>query len=383
MLGMFDTPVLAGRKLLFNGALTTEATFTRASSAYAWVNNVFTSFATNVPRFGSYEGGDTYTGFVTEGAGTNLCLQSQAINTSPWLAVAGASVTANTVVSPDGTQNADTLTFDAQINSRVEQSLENLGLGITVTMSVYLRVASGTRTVRVGIDDSGSYYTDVVVTSAWQRFSVTTEVLPFVGGAAYPRISNSPDSAAGDVYVWGFQVEVNSFATTYIPTTSAAVTRAADVCAIASLNTKPWWNAAAGTYLVNYKSNAGNSSYFYIVSADNGGSGERVEVRQSAATVVEGNVVTSSTDFPITGTTVAGTATKAAYAFAAADYAMSVNAAAVTTGSTPATIPSSLVNLRIGQIVGGSGITSFYGTIQSITYYPRRLPNATLQNITA
>jgi hypothetical protein len=76
ILTLMKRSALSGHKLINNGVITDEATFTRASSATCFVNGVLTSFATNTPRFGTLVGSN-YKGFIFEGARTNLCINSE------------------------------------------------------------------------------------------------------------------------------------------------------------------------------------------------------------------------------------------------------------------------------------------------------------------
>ena len=75
----------------------------------------------------------------------------------------------------------------------------------------------------------------------------------------------------------------------------------------------------------------------------------------------------------------ANTVFKIAGAYKANDFAASANAATALT-DTSGTVPS-IASFAIGN--GGSSAAYFNGTIRSISYYPTRLPNATLQSITA
>ena len=54
-------------------------------------------------------------------------------------------------------------------------------------------------------------------------------------------------TATQDFYVWGAQIEEGSFATSYIPTASSSVTRAADVAEITGTNFSSFYNQSEGT----------------------------------------------------------------------------------------------------------------------------------------
>ena len=64
---------------------------------------------------------------------------------------------------------------------------------------------------------------------------------------AFTRRGATHDETLTQAYVWGCQVEVGSFATSYIPTTDSAVTRAADLAEISGTNFSSWYNPDAST----------------------------------------------------------------------------------------------------------------------------------------
>ena len=70
------------------------------------------------------------------------------------------------------------------------------------------------------------------------------------------RIQVRPTNASSDTYatdgqsggcIWGAQLEVGSFLTSYIPTTTAVLTRKADLCLVNNL--PGWFNASQGTWI--------------------------------------------------------------------------------------------------------------------------------------
>jgi hypothetical protein len=51
----------------------------------------------------------------------------------------------------------------------------------------------------------------------------------------------------GSIHIWGAQLEEGAFPTSYIPTTTAAVTRSADLASITGSAFSGWYNSTAGT----------------------------------------------------------------------------------------------------------------------------------------
>lgn len=171
------------------------------------------------------------------------------------------------------------------------------------------------------------------------------------------------------------QLEQGSFATSYIPTTNATVTRALDSLSIPS---GAWGNATTGTFYVEAPKslNQGVSSRYYAFINGN------AQVSLINGTNVGGYVTDSS------GTSIAsfnsaalttGTTFKDALAYTDNDFSEVVN------GGTPMTdtsgTMSSLSTLVIGNNSGG-GTRSINSSISKLKYYPVRVPNAQSQLLT-
>ena len=229
-------------------------TATRVNSA-----GLIESVANNVPRL-DYSNG-TCPSILVEPQRTNLLQYSEQINNAAWIKDNSPTITTNIATAPDGTISADGIqaadasnfktinqTFAVSSNSTITASVfikketsETYygGLGIifygtsTKTCFVAFKAVTGegavigsNLTAIIKVDDYGNYW----------RLSVTTTdngsnaSLDLYYYATLSTTFTGLSAGAGSVRtIWGLQLEAASYPTSYIPTTSAAVTRNADV----------------------------------------------------------------------------------------------------------------------------------------------------------
>lgn len=239
----------------------------------------------------------TLLGYQAEGARTNLCLQSQTFDTT-W-SVTSITITADSVAAPDGTTTADRVNITAGTTAKYI-----LQGGLTVTnpntFSVYAKKGtwdlvqlaeniSANRYVNFDLTNgvvgsSGAGVTRSSITSignGWYRLeavfansdatSVIVGVISSTTDAWAPGLSIS---TTGNFYLWGAQLENATFASSYIPTTTVAVTRNRDAL---SYTTASNFDRTTGTMYVEAQlaSVAGTSiilalpisSYFFLANS--------------------------------------------------------------------------------------------------------------------
>ena len=176
------------------------------------------------------------------------------------------------------------------------------------------------------------------------------------------------------------QLESGSFATSYIPTTSTAVTRQADVASITGTNFSDWYRQDEGTLYgagaVPVTTQPGQRLFAYAFNAaSNNGIGTGY-----GAAVFNGIVVDGAVQANIQGGVYsANTENKTALAYRANDFSLAANASSIgadTAGSVPA-----VDSLAIGRYTPAGNIVN--GHIKKIAYYPKRLTNQELQAITS
>lgn len=225
------------------------ASFTRATNAtYFDVNGVLQTAGSGVLRDGHYIGGVRTT--LSEGARTNLAIHSQVF--AAWTS-ASVTATDNNAVAPDGTTTAALLALSAGgSTSNIHETLTYTGDG-TKVMSVFLK--PGTATVnalqiwdntasvsrqKVSVTWSGGVPTVANISGAGTIFPVTACTngwyrIAFAANSVVAANANQlyiyPDNGGTNgntVYAWGAMGEDASSSSSYIPTTTAAVTRNAD-----------------------------------------------------------------------------------------------------------------------------------------------------------
>ena len=173
------------------------------------------------------------------------------------------------------------------------------------------------------------------------------------------------------------QLELGAFATPVIATTTTAATRAAPACSTTNLG---WYNATQGTFVSKNRitalpSSGANSGAFEM---DDGTFNNVIGNWTSSTGAVgmnvrSGGVVQAGVNL---GTAAANSEIRIASAYATNDFAGSFNAGTIatdTSGTVPVVTTLNLGNIAFGQIING--------WIASLTYYPLRLPNATLQSL--
>ena len=86
--------------------------------------------------------------------------------------------------------------------------------------------------------------------NGWYRFEF--QLLPradYNNGVFSTSTRIDMEGAASDNYIWGIQVEKDkAFCTSYIPTTTAAVTRPADIVSIRDLKDSDWWDKQVDSF---------------------------------------------------------------------------------------------------------------------------------------
>jgi hypothetical protein len=345
---------------------------------------------------------------------SNLITFSEQFNNATW-ELAGASVTANNAVSPDGSTNADLLTADGA--NSIHDIYESFSGGATNSVSIFVKkgtgryvnvvtnyTSTGTDWVSVvfdldtltsNVDQSGGLTSSSVKIESygngWYRLisntaaASSTTLYAFYGivGTANPTRDSRgrvPLTSSATLNLYGAQAEVGAYATSYIPTLGTSVTRVADAASktsataligqtegtlfveINSANLESYtqriFTASDDTNnnVIGFQLAAANQITFYV---ENGGANQVAITKASPAITLGQNV-------------------KIAAAYKANDFVLYVNGIQVGTdssGSVPAT--------SVLRYANPTGTNPYIGKIAQTLLFKTRLSNSDLAALTA
>jgi len=323
---------------------------------------------------------------------TNLMTYSEEFGNAAWAAGLGTTIFNNTTTAPDGTTTADSITLAGEGQS-VYQSVA-VSASTMYTASCYVKlgtladsdykiaVYNNTATTFIAAD---IVPTKIDVGNDWYRMEYAFTTPSGCTSIRFYPFRNGATTGTATLYLWGAQLEAGAYPTSYIPTTSSTVTRSADVYSSATStrsadsasmtgdNFSEWYKQGEGTVYAEssvYSNNSKTQGVWDLDGSINLRSPQSsvnkirayfagvFSVNNAGAQIPEDNYIKSTVSWDglsarlqsdSTGEDITGT-----------------------TSSTP-------TEFWIGSLDGG---TPLNGCIRKLTYYPKRLPNATLQAMT-
>ena len=378
-----------------NGGVTDSRVTYSGGANGTRVNSAGLIVAATTPRFDYNPVTLAPLGLLVEEARTNILLRSAEFDNAVWTP-SNVTITANTTTAPDGTLTADTFTptaasgtvyvsysaaagqytVSAYGKGSGSLALFNTTAGFAAGSSCAFNLATGVAAAITNYGaTTGSTATIVDAGGGWYRCSLTvlaTATTYFISLGCATSTANA---------IWGAQLEAGSFPTSYIPTTSASITRSADSAVMTGTNFSDWFNPAEGTFapeftyggdLVTSTAMSANdntsNNILEVAGTNSGGVGPYAEVR------VGGVVQASMSD----GNAIANTTYKTAFRYRANDFSFSHSGRSCVTDAA-GTIPS-VSQLAIGNRLASS---SFNGWIRRLPYYRRGLSDAQLQALSA
>lgn len=349
--------------------------FARTTSATRVAKNGFiTTVGTNVPRL-NY---DILDGEVVgcphlllEPARTNIITYSEDFSNAWWLKLNNVTVSAEKVISPDGTLNASQLIFDGTSGGRIEKGLTGLTQGADYSVSVYARVSSGTQVVNFGSVNDFEY----TLTTEWKRLTSTEAENDSAG---FPRLKCND---AATIEVWGFQLEQGSYPTSYIKSNSGSpTTRAAETCN--GSGNAATFNDSEGVLMAEISALANDNTGRKITL--NNGSNSQVVVLEYTSTSNQIRVFLSNGSLQFNEFITISDLTefnKIAIKYKENDSAIWVNGIELATSLIGTTFSSgTLTSINFDD---GSGFADFYGKTKQIQYHSTVLSDSNLEKLTS
>jgi hypothetical protein len=390
-------------------------TFTRASSKTVTNSaRVLETVGIDVPAFDHNPTTGESLGLLVEEQRTNLLVQSENLTTT-WINNQSTN-SADTAVAPNGTTTADSLIENsaAGVQHSVGQ-LVTVAANTLHTASIFVK-ANTRASIRFGLLNntlsSGAFAhfnatTGAISTqtTAGTATSVSYSIEPYTNGWYRCRVSCVIDalstSAAvfiglvdgsnnatytGDntsgLFLWGAQLEAGAFPTSYIPTTTAAVTRSADVASITGAAFSSFYNQTEGTVFAEYAKN-NNLASTRVFTLSDGTSGNQIRITASVGTairpdwqIVAGGVVQANVIDTPQGAV--NSIMKSAGSYAADRFALAT-AGTLGTVDTSGTVPT-ISQINLGSNEASTGV--FNGTLRRFAFWPHRLPDISLQTVT-
>ena len=234
-----------------------DLTFTRASTATR-VNEsgLIEEVAANVPRLDNSQGGCST--LLLEPQRTNVVLQSENLDSGAWPKNNITSINSDFATSPSGATTADKINYGSG-NGFIRT---NITLTAASSASIFVKyvdkpfiqimmsgdvnhyanfdIQNGT----IGSVGSASTASIEDYGNGWYRIILNALTGTFNGTPRFYKIDTlakgwaQGGGVAGSFLMWGGQLELGSYATSYIPTTTTAVTRVVDGLSVSSLFSK-------------------------------------------------------------------------------------------------------------------------------------------------
>ncbi|HAJ89642.1 MAG TPA: hypothetical protein DCM27_01310 [Rhodospirillaceae bacterium] len=385
-LGMDFTNGTAGRYTLNGTAYNDLSSFLTASGGTFARNSIATYYdstgilktaSANTPRFDYDPVTHAAKGILIEENRTNIIRSSEAFSGTGWV-VDGAILNVGGT-TPSGGSNATSISKGSG-NNRI-YCFDNSGVTGSKIFSIFVKSNAGNtfsvsavgglspsgitsiNTSTGMITSSNPATTSTAIGNGWFRLTIQVSVLTASGNSTYWQISGPLDS----IFIWGAQFEQGTFATSYIPTTTAAVTRAADILLVPM---QPAIGITSGTSFIHGNLGrggyqiAGNSVYLDLLGTDN--TGMAGFARNST-----GNILVAP---PLSGKSKFAAAYGGGKSYTIADGGP-INSA----NGIPDLSSNSILHLGTKFDAGAAFINN---TIRRFNYYPLLLENTQLQLLT-
>jgi hypothetical protein len=401
--------------LNFAGSRTLDPriTFSRTSSATR-VNGqgLIEVVPANTPRFDhSYDpvsGTVKSLGLLIEEQRTNRVTNNEDL--SLWKQNFNPTLNSNDTVSPDGNTTADKVTQTNQVFTGVSTDMSGITTNTVYSCSVFIK-PDGDTTTRFGFFDTSNWQgaldtdwssgepstngslggaSDIVYEeypNGWYRasFKASTQSNAFAGTVSFhchPDRTGTGKSA----WFWGAQLEEGAFPTSYIPTSASTATRTPDNASMEGDNFSDWYNQSEGSIFMQSSlldvGNTGGKVLWSINQVGGFGEGFYMVNENNQTSITINAYYGGSNQAQFGGPT--GITTNQYHKIIFSYQENNVNACFDgTVGIADTSVGIATVGrLVIGNNAWGSILNPGDCHISQLTYYPRRLTDDQLQNLT-
>jgi hypothetical protein len=344
---------------------------------------------------------------------TNLVTYSEQFDNAAWTKQ-GITITPNATESPDGYINADKIVGSASAGNKITYQVYSITYGQAVAVSAFFKKSEYKLAfLRLGGQTQGPYVIynldtqQLVSTSGatstkiesygngWFRVSLT--MASASSTTAAPNVSFLPDTGytlntvnvpaytgngTSGGFAWGVQLEANgaSYPTSYIPTTSAAVTRVADSCY--KTGASSLIGQTEGTmYWEGSFQNSVNPILLQLIPSTTSSYTRSIYIEYTSGLIRTRAFASGALQAQISVSASLNTNYKIAFAYAQNDFVAYVNGTNIGSDSS-GTVQSGLSQIYVGGIKGA--ITEvFMGTkLNQLALFKTRLTNDQLAALT-
>lgn len=403
----------------FSSGSFSGATLTRASTGtYVDSSGYVASAATDVARL-THNSSGSRLGLLVEGQRTNLLQRSEDLTNAYW--GGGLGRTAATVTTPTAPDNAatavritettansihnlqtnsfsvssGTITFSAFVKKDTRRYVGLSAFSFNNSYSVIFDLDNGAAfsAERSGGTPSGSYGSEAFA-NGWYRVWVTMTTGGSGTVAVYPSVflsdrsgftgtinEDKPQytgSTSESTYAWGMQIESSATRSSYIPTTTASVTRSADLVHVLDSAITNWGDPGALVVHFYPPGQAGT-----LISTDDA---------STAQVGIEASTTTAARAFWSSGSTATGTigtgVQKAVHYWNGSTSKFCINGGTVQSGTNNLTIANTdfvTLGAEATESGGVPGTFSQYANciIRKVEFYSGTLTDANIQTITS
>ena len=355
----------------------------------------------NIPRL-DYSNG-TCPSLLVEPQRTNLLTYSSSFDNAAYTK-RNSTISANAIISPDGTTNADKIQEDTSNDRHDIYQDFSCTNGVTYTQTIFAKqgerrycflsfgspnintnnsffdlqegvVVSSPSGVTSSIENMGNGWYRCVITAT----AVGSGVAYLVSGPSNNGTSISYQGVSGSgIFIWGAQLELGSYPTSYIPTTSASVTRNADV--ISKTGISSLIGQTEGTLFVDlYRENL--ASPFIFMLANSVGSNAYLNsiymFQQANGTIVSDGFISGTLQFSFSSSGLSVGRHKLAIAYKQNDFVWYIDGVQVAT-DTSGNVPTfSAFEINGADISSTSNVET-----NAVALWKTRLTNAQLAQLT-